>query len=120
LRKILDKLTGRHRKKATTVEKTTAVASAIMELVWTRDGLEDYEHWERSDQAMVEKIKSLIKDIRENDPFKGLGKPECLKHGYLKGCWSRRITGEHRLVYRVTGKPGVQQLEILQCRYHYV
>ena len=48
------------------------MASAIMELVWTRDGLEDYEHWERSDQAMVEKIKSLIKDIRENDPFKGL------------------------------------------------
>jgi toxin YoeB len=90
-----------------------------MELVWTADANEDYEHWLRVDRSKVEKIKALIKDIRENDPFKGLGKPEALKHGRLKGCWSRRIAHDHRLVYRVTGKPRAQQLEILQCRYHY-
>jgi toxin YoeB len=53
-----------------------------------------------------------------NDPFKGLGKPEPLKHS-LKGWWSRRITREHRLVYRVSGKGAAQQLEIAACRYHY-
>jgi toxin YoeB len=89
-----------------------------MKLVWTPDGWDDYEHWKRYDQAKIGKIKSLIKDIRENDPFRGLGKPEPLKHG-LAGAWSRRITGDHRLVYRVTGKPRAQVLEILQCRFHY-
>jgi toxin YoeB len=98
-------------------EPKQAAQPATMKLVWTADGLEDYEYWEGCDQTKVDKINTLIKDIRENDPFKGLGKPEPLKHDWA-GCWSRRITGEHRLVYRVTGKPGSQQLEILQCRYH--
>jgi toxin YoeB len=59
----------------------------------------------------------LIKDIKR-DPFKGLGKPEPLKHA-LQGWWSRRISGEHPLVYRVSGKGNTQQLDIAQCRYHY-
>jgi Txe/YoeB family toxin of toxin-antitoxin system len=59
----------------------------------------------------------LIEDIERN-PFKGLGKPEPLEHA-LQGWWSRRISGEHRLVYRVSGKGGEQQLDIVQCRYHY-
>ncbi len=89
-----------------------------MKLYWTADAWEDYTYWQRIDPAKVEKIKALIKDIRENDPFKGLGKPEPLKHD-LSGFWSRRITGDHRLVYRVTGAPGARQLEIVQCRFHY-
>jgi toxin YoeB len=62
-------------------------------------------------------IGALIKDIKRN-PSKGLGKPEPLKHA-LQGWWSRRILGEHRLVYRVSGKGGEQRVEVVQCRYHY-
>jgi toxin YoeB len=89
-----------------------------MRLLWTREALEDYEFWERNDQKVVASINALINDIRQNDPFKGLGKPEPLKHG-LRGWWSRRITREHRLVYRVSGKGPARQLEIAACRYHY-
>jgi toxin YoeB len=67
--------------------------------------------------ALVRNINALIKDTRRA-PFRGLGKPEPLK-GPLQGWWSRRITGEHRLVYRVTGNGDAQALEIAQCRYHY-
>jgi toxin YoeB len=56
----------------------------------------------------------LIKDIARNGPAAGIGKPEALKHG-LSGYWSRRITDEHRLVYRVAD----DEIRILQCRYHY-
>jgi len=67
---------------------------------------------------MVVKIKELLQDIRKN-PFQGIGKPEPLRYD-LKGCWSRRITGEHRLVYKVEGKKGKdQKCYILQCRFHY-
>ncbi len=52
------------------------------------------------------------------DPFHGLGKPEPLRENWA-GWWSRRVTLEHRLVYRVTGKGGEQRLEIAQCRFHY-
>ncbi|MGC2788357.1 MAG: Txe/YoeB family addiction module toxin [Roseiarcus sp.] len=89
-----------------------------MKLTWTADAWDDYTYWQRFDPTKAEKIKALIKDIKENDPFKGFGKPEPLKHD-LSGFWSRRITGDHRLVYRVTGAPGAQQLEIVQCRFHY-
>lgn len=66
---------------------------------------------------MLERLNGLIKECRRT-PFKGTGKSEPLK-GDLKGWWSRRITLEDRLVYRVTGKGTGQQLEIAQCRYHY-
>jgi toxin YoeB len=90
-----------------------------MRLLWTREALEDYQHWQRTDPKLVVAINALIDDIGMNDPFKGLGKPEPLKHS-LKGWWSRRITREHRLVYRgVAGKGAAQQLEIAACRYHY-
>jgi toxin YoeB len=62
-------------------------------------------------------LRALINHIKRN-PFKGLGKPEPLKHA-LQGWWSRRISGEHRLVYRVSGKSSDRQLDIVQCRYHY-
>jgi toxin YoeB len=88
-----------------------------MKLAWTRQAWEDYQYWRANEQKIFSAINELIDDVRKT-PFKGLGKPEPLKFG-LKGWWSRRITGEHRLVYRVSGKGGDQRLEIAQCRYHY-
>ena len=88
-----------------------------MNLLWTAHAWEEYEYWQRSDPTMVEKINNLLRDTKRS-PFQGLGKPEPLK-GDLTGFWSRRILGEHRLVYRVSGKGSVQQLEIIQCRFHY-
>jgi len=69
--------------------------------------------WYKKDKSKAEKILNLIESTTEN-PFAGLGKPEPLKH-FKETVWSRRITQEHRLVYRVTD--GL--LEFLQCRYHY-
>jgi toxin YoeB len=88
-----------------------------MKVFWTQGAWEDYLHWQKHDQKIFSAINELIRDI-ERSPFKGLGKPEPLKHR-LSGWWSRRITVEHRLVYRVSGKGEVQRLEIAQCRYHY-
>jgi toxin YoeB len=84
---------------------------------WTEDAWQEYLEWQREDEKVLEMINALVKDIKR-DPFKGLGKPEPLKHA-LQGWRSRRITGEHRLVYRVAGKGQTQQLDIAQCRYHY-
>jgi toxin YoeB len=88
-----------------------------MKLVWSENAWDDYLHWQKSDQKILEWINNLIKDIKR-DPFKGLGKPEPLKHA-LQGWWSRRITQEDRLVYRVSGTEPNKYLEIIQCRYHY-
>jgi toxin YoeB len=88
-----------------------------MKTVWTEDAWEDYLFWQNSDRKVLQSINDLIRDIKR-DPFRGLGKPEPLKHA-LKGWWSRRITGEHRLVYRMTGQGETQQIEIVQCRFHY-
>ena len=83
------------------------------ELAW-----EEFSFWVEHDQAIVNKIKELIQAIRK-DPFKGIGKPEPLKFG-LKGFWSRRISGEHRLVYQITGTKGInQKCAIIQCKFHY-
>lgn len=82
------------------------------------DGWDDYQYWIRNDQPMLARVNALIEDARRT-LFKGLGKPEPLK-GDLSGWWSRRITGDHRLVYRVAGKAGADQwIEIAMCRYHY-
>lgn len=89
-----------------------------MEISFTPNGWEDLEYWIANDPATIIKIKDLIKSIRQ-DAFRGLGKPEPLKYD-LKGYWSRRITGEHRIVYKVSGTKGVdQKCLIIQCRFHY-
>ena len=88
-----------------------------MKICWTAHAWEDYLHWQASDPKVLASINDLIRDICR-DPFKGLGKPEPLKH-VLQGYWSRRITQEHRLVYRVIGKDDSKKIEIVQCRYHY-
>lgn len=87
-----------------------------MKLLWTDEAWEDYVHWQETDRGVLRRINELLKDARRS-PFKGIGKPEPLK-GDLAGWWSRRITGDHRLAYRIAGKDG-QQLEIASCRYHY-
>ncbi len=89
-----------------------------MDFVFTENGWEDFQYWIETDGAMVEKIKDLLSEIKKM-PFTGTGKPEPLKHE-LQGYWSRRITREHRLVYRVDGRKGVdQKCIILQCSFHY-
>ncbi len=66
---------------------------------------------------VLQRVNDLIRECQRT-PFKGTGKPEPLQ-GDLQGCWSRRITLQDRLVYRVTGGPPDQQLQIAQCRFHY-
>jgi toxin YoeB len=89
-----------------------------MDIVFTPNVWEDMGYWIGMDLDAVKRIKELIKSIQQ-DPFKGLGKPEPLKYD-LKGYWSRRITDEHRLVYKVSGSKGVdQKCIIIQCRFHY-
>ena len=77
----------------------------------------EYTSWMATDAKIAGKINSLIDDIRRT-PFRGLGKPEPLR-GDRTGTWSRRITDEHRLIYRVAGLGEDQRVEILQCRLHY-
>lgn len=78
---------------------------------------EDYGYWQQTDMEVVGKINTLIKDI-SRDPFRGIGKPEPLR-GNLAGYWSRRISDEHRLVYRVSGTKPNQVVTIIQARFHY-
>jgi toxin YoeB len=78
-----------------------------MDIVFTSHSWEDFDYWLENDPDTALKIKVLLKAIRLN-PFQGIGKPEPLKYN-LKGYWSRRITGEHRLVYKVSGTKGEDQ-----------
>lgn len=84
-----------------------------MKIVWAAQAWDDYLYWSRNDAKLRDKVNALIDDIQRH-PFSGIGKPEPLKRN-LRGFWSRRITREHRLVYRV--EKGV--LQIAQCRFHY-
>lgn len=84
-----------------------------MKLIFAERAWDDYLYWQAHDRKMVERINRLIAEtVRE--PFEGIGKPEPLKHAFA-GFWSRRITDEHRMVYRVHG----DSLLIAQLRYHY-
>ena len=80
---------------------------------FTDQGLEDYTYWKAHDPQKVARIRKLLENILET-PFTGIGKPEPLLFD-LQGYWSRRITREHRLVYKVT----TDALIIVSCRYHY-
>lgn len=88
-----------------------------MKVIFAGRAWEDYLYWQAHDPKAVDRINALIAECRRH-PFSGIGKPEPLK-GNLSGLWSRRITGEHRLIYRVAGAGDDQALQIVQCRYHY-
>ena len=84
-----------------------------MKLIFAEEAWEDYLYWQKPDRRMVDRINKLINET-QRQPFQGIGKPEALKHA-LSGFWSRRLTDEHRMVYRVEG----DALLIAQLRFHY-
>ncbi|GAA4802067.1 type II toxin-antitoxin system mRNA interferase toxin YoeB [Olivibacter ginsenosidimutans] len=84
-----------------------------MKKIFLDGGWEDYLHWQNTDKSLLKKINGLLKEI-EGTSYAGSGKPEPLKYN-LSGWWSRRITLEHRLIYRIDN----DSIIILQCRYHY-
>ena len=84
-----------------------------MNLIFAPQAWDDYLYWQKRDPQMISRINLLIKEIMRS-PSTGIGKPEPLKHA-LQGYWSRRITSEHRIVYKKTG----DQILIAQLRYHY-
>ena len=84
-----------------------------MKLIFADAAWEDYLYWQKQDRKVLERINKLVQEVRR-EPFTGVGKPEPLRHA-LAGFWSRRITDERRMVYRVEG----DQLLIAQLRYHY-
>lgn len=88
-----------------------------MKIIFSDKAWEDYLYWQAADAKILRRLNALIKECQRT-PFAGTGKLEPLK-GDLKGWWSRRITEEDRLVYRVPGAGDSQALEIAQCRYHY-
>jgi toxin YoeB len=84
-----------------------------MKLIFSERAWEDYLYRQSHEPKLVTRINSLIKECTRT-PFTGTGKPEPLR-GALSDWWSRRVTQEHRLVYR----PSEAGLLIAQCRYHY-
>lgn len=88
-----------------------------MKLVFSDEAWDDYLHWASTNDKIRERINELIKQCKRS-PFQGTGKPEPLR-GDLSGWWSRRITSEDRMVYRVRGSGADQALEIAQLRFHY-
>ena len=87
--------------------------AAKREAVFHAEFREDLRYWVKTERKVALRILELVEAVLR-DPFGGIGKPESLKF-VLAGCWSRRITQEHRLVYRVNEN----RIDFLQCRYHY-
>ncbi len=86
--------------------------------MWDESSWEDYLFSQQQDRKVLKRINAILRDIArgagDGAPNEGIGKPEQLKHG-LHGYWSRRITDEHRLVYKVVD----DQVRIAACRFHY-
>jgi toxin YoeB len=84
-----------------------------VKLVFSERAWADYLHWQKTDRKVMLRINQLLQEI-QRDPFRGIGKPEPLRHA-LQGYWSRRITDEHRIVYKIQD----DSLLIAQLQYHY-
>lgn len=84
-----------------------------MLLVWDENAWDDYLWWQTQDRKVLRRINLLLQDVQRNGN-EGIGKPEALKYDFA-GYWSRRITDEHRLDYKITGN----EIRIAACRYHY-
>ncbi len=89
------------------------IRRAEREAVFQPEFVDDLIHWVKTDRKTALRVLELVHATLRN-PFEGIGKPEPLKFGFA-GCWSRRITQEHRLVYRVSEA----RIDFLQARYHY-
>ena len=92
---------------------TTSSVDRVVRLVWDESAWEDYLWWQAQDCKVLKRVDLLLQDIVRNGN-EGIGKPEPLKHGF-SGYWSRRITDEHRLVYKVV----LEEVRVAACRYHY-
>ena len=84
-----------------------------MKLTFSDHAWDDFLYWQKTDKKILRRINALINEIKRT-AYEGTGKPEALKHA-LAGYWSRRITDEHRMVYKVAG----DAVYIAQQRYHY-
>jgi toxin YoeB len=84
-----------------------------VKLVFSEQAWEDYLYWQKTNRKVLARINQLIQEI-QREPFRGIGKPELLKHTFA-GYWSRRINDEHRIVYKIQG----DSVLIAQLRYHY-
>ena len=84
-----------------------------MKITFSDTANRQFEYWQKHDKKIFKKILELIEAVVQN-PFQGIGKPEALKHDF-RGYWSRRITKEHRLVYKVSEN----SILIASCQYHY-
>ncbi len=85
----------------------------MKKILFEDNALKQFQEWEKQNKKIFGKIIELLDDARQN-PFKGIGKPEPLKHEF-KGCWSRRINYEHRLIYKVTD----HAIIVIACKFHY-
>lgn len=84
-----------------------------MKVVFSEHAREEHVPWQKTDPKLVQRVNALIRETQRS-PFEGIGKPEPLRHA-LAGYWSRRVTDEHRIVYKVTG----DAVLIAQVRYHF-
>ncbi len=85
-----------------------------MEIAYSETAEKDTDFWKKSGNiAIQQRISVLLEDIKKH-PFWGIGKPEALKYN-LSGFWSRRITSEHRIIYKVDGELVI----VISCRFHY-
>lgn len=84
-----------------------------MTLVWDDSAWDDYVWWQTQDRKIVRRINALLEDVERNGN-EGIGKPEPLRHD-VHGYWSRRISDEHRLIYKIDG----DDIRTAACRYHY-
>ncbi len=85
----------------------------MRKFLFTTTAQVQFNGWEKADKKIYNKIIDLLQ-ATQTSPFNGIGKPEPLKH-QLKGCWSRRINKEHRLVYQVTP----EAIIVISCKFHY-
>jgi toxin YoeB len=86
--------------------------AAMYEIAWCKLAAQEYDHWQKHNPQVAQRIDRLIESMWQ-DAFRGIGKPEPLKHD-LQGLWTRRITGEHRILYQVSG----QKIVVIACCDH--
>ena len=84
-----------------------------MKLIFSEKAWDEYLSWQKNDQKILERVNQLLREIQRT-PYSGIGKPEPLKYAFT-GYWSRRITNEHRLVYKIQD----DAVLIAQLRFHY-